>query len=267
MGAISSHLRVSSIHIYPVKGCRGIRLDRAQVRHRGLESDRRFMVIDAEGVFMSQREHPRLALLDVAIAGEKLRLGGAMDVPLRPSGPKRRVKIWDDIVDAVVVPDASALLSDHVGVACGLVYMPEETVRPVDAKYATPSDEVSFADAYPVLLASLASLADLNARLEVPVPMDRFRPNLVVEGGEPYEEERFPRAQIGSISFRMPKRCARCDVVLVDQATAAKGKEPLRTLAKYRTENNKVNFAMNLIPENEGVIAVGDAVTYAASIG
>jgi uncharacterized protein YcbX len=140
--------------------------------------------------------------------------------------------------------------------------MPDDVVRPVEAPYGAPGDRVGFADAYPYLLATTASLAELNARLDVPVPMNRFRPNLVVEGGEAYEEERHPRVRIGALTFRMPKRCARCQVTTVVQATAAVSKEPLRTLASYRTEGNNVYFAQNLVPDGEGILAVGDEVDY-----
>ena len=140
--------------------------------------------------------------------------------------------------------------------------MPDDAVRPVESPYGKPGDRVGFADAYPVLLATRASLADLNARLEAPIPMNRFRPNLVIDGGDAFEEERHAGVRVGATYFRMPKRCSRCNVTLVDQATGLAGKEPLRTLATYRTENNKVYFAQNLIPDADGTIAVGDEVGY-----
>lgn len=267
-------MRLSSIHVYPVKGARGISLERADVLRGGLRHDRRFMVIARDGRFLTQRSHPRLALVDVALADRALRIGvagAAVEVPLddgayRDVAP-RSVKVWDDDVDAVEVPgDASALFSDHLGEACTLVYMPDDVVRPVEQPYGESGDRVGFADAYPVLVASLASLADLNERLvargEAPVPMDRFRPSLVIEGGAAFDEERHARVEVGAVTLRLPKRCARCQVTTVDQRTADVGKEPLRTLATYRTEDNKVYFAMNAIPTGEGKVSVGDRVRW-----
>jgi uncharacterized protein YcbX len=136
-------------------------------------------------------------------------------------------------------------------------------VRPVDPTYAEPGDRVGFADAFPVLVATLSSLDDLNARLAEPVTMDRFRPNVVLAGSPaPFEEERHPRLRIGDVVFRTPKRCARCEVTTIDQGTAERGKEPLATLATYRRDGNKVLFAMNAIPDAEGVLRVGDPAAF-----
>ncbi len=230
------------------------------------------MVVGPDGRFLTQRTHPRLALIETAIEGDRLVLltsarpsAPPVHLALAPSGPRRRVRIWDDECDAVTLaaPGLDALLEACAGEDAALVYMPDDVIRAVEAPFGAPGDRVGFADAYPVLLATRASLADLNARLAVPVPMSRFRPNLVIEGGAPYEEDRFGRVRIGDLGFRMPKRCARCSVTTVDQLTAEVGKEPLRTLAKYRTESNTVYFAQNMIPDRAGTIAVGDVVTYA----
>ena len=277
-------MRLAELHVYPLKGARGVALDRAEVLAGGLRHDRRFMLLDARGEFITQRKHPRMALVTTAFVGKSLAIGvpgsaAAIELPLDPvldsrAGrggdplPRRTVRIWDDDVEAALVksPVVEAL-SDHLGEPCSLVFMPDDTGRPVEAPYGAPGDRVGFADAYPVLLATRASLADLNARLPAPVAMDRFRPNLVIEGGEPYEEEAHPRVRVGSLTFRMPKRCSRCAVTTVDQQTAVVGKEPLRTLATYRTENNYVYFAQNLIPDGlDGdravVLSVGDEVRY-----
>lgn len=238
------------------------------------------MLLDASGEFVTQRKHPRMALVTTAFASaDRLAIGtpgaGAFELALVPAAasagdrrPRRTVRIWDDDVDAVEVsgPVVEAL-SDHLGERCSLVYMPEGAVRPVEAPYGAPGDRVGFADAYPVLLATRASLADLNARLAEPVPMNRFRPNVVVEGGEPFAEEAHPRVRIGALTFRMPKRCSRCAVTVVDQETAAAGKEPLRTLASYRKVDNNVYFAQNLIPDDLAgarsvTLSLGDEVTY-----
>ena len=246
-------MRLASIHVYPVKGARGISLAKSDVLRSGLRHDRRFMLVDRDGMFMTQRLHPKLALVDVALGEESIRIGGEIEVPLAiPSSLARtKVTVWKDTVDVIAVPgDASTWFSDRLGVACTLYWMPPDVER------------AGFADAYPVLIASLASLADLNARLDTPVPMDRFRPNLVVEGGAAFDEERFPTATIGSVTMTMPKRCDRCVVTTVDQRTAEVGKEPLRTLATYRKDGNQVYFAMNAIPECEGSVAVNDPVSW-----
>jgi uncharacterized protein YcbX len=248
-------MRLASIHVYPVKGARGVTLPASDVLRSGLRHDRRFMLVDADGQFMTQRRHPKLAIVDVTIGAESITIGGEIDVPLSlPSSLARTlVTVWKDTVDAISVPgDASEWLADHLGVPCTLYWMPPDVARP------------GFTDEFPLLVASLASLADLNARLETPVPMDRFRPNLVVEGGAPFDEERFPTATIGAVRMTLPKRCSRCEVTTVNQSTAEVGKEPLRTLASYRKDGNHVYFAMNAIPEGEGRVAVNDPVVYAS---
>lgn len=279
--------RLAEIHVYPLKGARGISLERADVLAGGLRHDRRFMLLDAHGDFITQRQHPRLALVSTALLpaedapdGAPARLAIAtpgneplaMPVAPRETQKRRTVRIWNDDVAAVeIAGPIVAALSEHLGERCTLVYMPEDVVRPVEAPYGAPRDRVGFADAYPVLLAAQASLAELNTRLkDAPVPMNRFRPNLVVEGGEPYAEDEYPRVRIGALTLRMPKRCSRCSVTTVDQETAAVGKEPLRTLARYRAVDHHVYFAQNLIPDGlDGdqaiAVSVGDEVTYLVS--
>ncbi|HVH46674.1 MAG TPA: MOSC N-terminal beta barrel domain-containing protein [Labilithrix sp.] len=265
---------VHSLHVYPLKGARGISLEHAEVLLSGIRHDRRFMALDEHGVFVTQRSHPRMALVDVAIEKGQLQLsalGHTAAVPLTPDGPRRRARVWKDDVEAIEVDgEAAQLLSDHLETKCSLVFMPLDVVRQVDEQYGRPGDRVGFADAFPFLVASLASLAELGARLErsgmPPVPMDRFRPNIVVEGGAPYEEDEAVTARIGPVIFRMPKPCARCQVTLVDQQTGEQTKEPLRTLSTYRKVASAVNFAMNAIPdldaEESAVIRVRDPVVY-----
>jgi uncharacterized protein YcbX len=269
-------MHLAELNVYPLKGARGIALDRAEVLRGGLRHDRRFMLLDAKGTFVTQRSHPTLALVVTELTDSELVLrtpkGDAARTPLRPDGERRAVRVWnDDVEAAVVLGPAAALLSEHLGETCSLVFMPDETVRPVEVPYGAPGDRVGFADAYPVLLATRASLAELNSRLSVAVPMNRFRPNFVLEGGDAWEEELHGSVRVGGLVFRMPKRCARCSVTVIDQATAQVGKEPLRTLASYRRENtlsgvtkrdNKVYFAQNLIPNAEGSVAVGDEAVY-----
>ena len=260
-------MKLSSIHVYPVKGARGIALDRADVLFGGLRHDRRFMVVTDDGMFITQREHPRLALVTTAIEGDALILGAAGSIvrlPVAPEGRGRRhVHVWHDAVEAVEVHgDAAGALSEHLGVKCQLVFMPVDVIRPVDPRFSNAGDRVGFADGFPVLLAASASLDELNGRLEVPISMNRFRPNLVVGGGDAFEEDRHDEAWVGDLRFRMPKRCARCPVTTIDQLTAEVSREPLRTLSRYRRIANNVYFAQNLIPDREGAVTVGDAIRY-----
>ncbi len=268
-------MHVASLAVYPVKGCRGIDLERVEILRRGPRSDRRFMVLGKEDTFLTQRTHPRLALVGTRLHEGTLELfveGRSVTVPLAFDGPGRSVRVWDDDVSGIVsgFAEADAFFSAWLGEKCTLVAMPEDAERPVEAPYGAADDRVSFADGYPVLLATNASLHALNEALvasgAAAVPMNRFRPNIVVEGGTPWAEDLFDRVRIGSMTFRMPKRCARCAVTTVDQATGAVGKEPLKTLATLRCENNKVYFAQNLIPDlvpgAPSFIAVGDEVVY-----
>lgn len=224
------------------------------------------MIVDAHGQFVTQREFAPLALIQTALEGDGLRLTAPgrpeLVLPLtHESGGLRAVQIWDD--HAVGVPHAlgSAWFSNYLGSQHELVYMPEHHQRQVNPARAKPGDIVSFADAYPFLLISEASLADLNARLEIPVTMERFRPNIVISGTEPFAEDSYARVRIGAISFRGPKRCERCVVTTIDPLTSEVGKEPLRTLAKFRMQDQKVWFGMNLIHDHVGVLRVGDAVS------
>ncbi|EYF05522.1 MOSC domain-containing protein [Chondromyces apiculatus] len=265
-----SEIRVSSLHVYPVKSARGLTVTEAEVEARGFAHDRRFMVVDERGAFFTQRELPAMALIGVAIQGETLVLTvpglGHAEVPLRPQeGGARRVRVWDDECEAVAVsPEAADLLGRHLGRRCELVYMPESSLRPVRDGREEPGDLVSFADAFPFLIVSRASLEGLNARLaereQGAVPMDRFRPNLVVEGCDPHAEDGWSEIAIGAVRFQVTKPCARCALVTVDQERGVAGKEPLATLATYRKDQGQVLFGQNMVPTGRGVIRVGDPV-------
>jgi uncharacterized protein YcbX len=257
---------VSSLHIYPVKSMRGIGVQEARVAERGFEYDRRFMVVDAHRTFITQRQHPRLALVDTSIEGSNLMISvseaGAVRVPLElPAADRIMVQVWHDVVPACTVSaQADEFLSTFLGIACTLVFMPDDAQRPVKQPYAREHEHTSFADAFPFLLTSESSLEDLNHRLEKPLPMNRFRPNIVVEGTAPYAEDGWNRIRIGSAEFRVVKPCSRCATTTVDQSTGVRGEEPLRTLAQYRGRDGTVNFGQNLIHTKAGVISVGHPV-------
>ena len=256
---------VSALYVYPIKSCRGLRVPEWAVGARGFVADRRWMIVDAAGQFVTQREHPRLALVDVALAGNELRLdaprAGELALPLADeSGEPREVRVWQDRALGLAHERGSAWFSRYLGAAHELVYMPDRHRRQVNPARAEPGDLVGFADAYPFMAISEASLAALNARLEVPVQMERFRPNIVIAGAAPFAEDGYTRVRIGEISFRGPKRCERCVVTTIDPRTAERGPEPLRTLAKFRLQDHKVWFGMNLIHDHPGVLRVGDRV-------
>ena len=259
--------RLSAIWAYPIKGARGTSVRAAAVGERGLVDDRRYMLVDGDGVALTQRENARLALVSPIVVPEGE--GLAVDAPGMPTlrvgnhGPARVVSVWSSAVEAVEVEGAE-WFSAFLGERCALVYMPEASRRSVKEKYARDAI-VSFADGFPFLLANEASLADLNRRLEAPVPMDRFRPNLVVEGAPPWAEDGWTTLTIGSIPFTAPKPCERCVVTTIDQATGVAGKEPLRTLATFRAREGgsgaTVCFGENLVHHALGTLRVGDVVT------
>ncbi len=263
-------MNLSEITIYPVKSLRGSSVAEARIERRGLEFDRRWLVVDAYGQFLTQREHPMMATVSTAIANGRLVLrNGEKSIEVsEPSDRRATVAVWNDVCQAAVCSDdVGDWLSDVLKVECRLVAMPESTHRPVDRDYAVrPDDHVSFADAFPFLLIGRASLDDLNRRLENPVPMDRFRPNLVIGGAEAFAEDGWKRIRVGEAEFEVVKPCSRCVMTTIDQRTGEKtGVEPLRTLASYRTvERNgaqKILFGQNLISGSAGsTVRVGDTV-------
>ena len=260
-------ITLSGIHIYPVKSLGGITLREAQCTGRGAQFDRRFLVVDPKGKFFTQREYPKMATVWVDIEDDNLTLAApdldAVIVPLQPApAPTYQVSVWSSMVQAhEVSADANRFLSDYLGTDCKLVYMPDSTQRKVNPQFAGNGEIVSFADGYPFLLISDASLDDLNSRMATPLPMNRFRPNLVVTGCTPYAEDGWKEIRIGESTFRLVKPCTRCQVTTTDQATGeVVGPEPLHTLAKYRNSAEGVMFGQNLLPLKLGRIALGDVV-------
>ncbi|MFN3874881.1 MAG: MOSC domain-containing protein [Flavobacteriales bacterium] len=257
-------LVLASIHIYPVKSLGGFSVAEARLTDRGLEHDRRWMLVDAEGRFVTQRELPAMACLHCAPSGAGFRVtdvrgGDAIELPwVLGEGASAMAEVWGDRVRLVMAPAAwSAWFGERLGRAVRLGYMPDATRRPADGRYADALTSLS--DGFPYLLVSQASLDDLNARLPEPIGMERFRPNLVVAGGTAFQEDGWKAVAIGGARFRMVKPCARCAITATDQGTGERGKEPLRTLAAYRARNGKVLFGMNAVGEGHSV-RVGDLV-------
>lgn len=258
-------LRVSALAIYPVKSMRAVPRERLSLDIVGPVGDRRFMVVDPEGGFVSQRACEAMARIGASLEGGRLvlRAEGAepLELPGAPEGPSRRAVVWGDEVDAVAVEAADAWISERLGRPVHLVYVPAERARQAPLGYAREGDRVGFADGFSLLVTTEASLAELNARLAEPVPMDRFRPNIVVSGGEPWDEDRWRRIRVGEVELELVKGCARCLVTTTDQRTGVRGKEPLRTLATYRRrEDGGVYFGVNAQHRGLGEIALGDPV-------
>ncbi|MEO6000449.1 MAG: MOSC N-terminal beta barrel domain-containing protein [Chitinophagaceae bacterium] len=262
-------MTVSELYIYPVKSLGGISLESAEIEERGFRYDRRWMLVDDNNIFMTQREHPTMALLKVAIIEKALNIkytpgaDTALQVPLEPVEQLfTSVEVWSNKCKAQwVSKTADEWFSDILHTNCRLVYMPDESRRIVDIRYAHQKEITSFTDGYPFMMIGQASLDDLNSRMNVPLPMNRFRPNIVFTGGEPYEEDLFENFNIGSNEFFGVKLSERCIVTTIDQQTGIKGKEPLTTLSRYRAKDNKIFFGQNLLHKGEGAIKIGDTIT------
>jgi len=263
-------LILSEIWIYPIKSLGGIALSKAIVRGKGLEYDRRWMLIDASGVAMTQRVHPEMALFKTQMQGEKLLVSYSKGREISSIAFSTAIpdwdtwmvaRVWDDDVQVLEVDrQISEWFSRNLGVACKLVAFPEEKPRKVDSRYSINKEHVSLADAYPFLIIGQSSLDDLNKRLNEAVPMKRFRPNFVFTGGTAYQEDQWRDFSIGKIPFVAVKKSERCALITVNQNTAEKGKEPLRTLSDYRKEGNKVCFGQNLVALAEGEVVLGDPI-------
>jgi MOSC domain-containing protein len=262
---------LASVHIYPLKGCRAVDLKESVVEPWGLAGDRRWLLVDADRQFITQRKHPALARLVVGCGpGADITVSSDGYPPLRVVAPGGcaellKVTVWrSTVLAAAAGPAADAWFSAYLGEPVGLVYLDDPTRRAVDPEFGADGDTVSFADGYPLLLTSTGSLDQLGEWLaaagEQPVPMNRFRPNAVVAGLEPWAEDRWRRIRIGSASFRVAKPCGRCVVTTTDQTTGERGTQPLRMLAARRRFGKNVVFGQNVIPDSPGLIRVGDPV-------
>ncbi len=254
---------LSGLMIYPVKSLAGIELRQSEVDRFGLRHDRRWMVVDAAGKFLSQRKLPQMTLIRQTLSADGLTLSteGKPDLhlPLTPREIDRiEVDVWHDHCHAIPSgSEADTWLSEALGQPCRLVYFPDGEERPVDPEYAESQDRTAFSDGFPLLLISEASLEDLNARLEQKLPISRFRPNLIVSGCNAYAEDNWRQIRIGELDCRVVKPCSRCTITTVDPKTAQRGPEPLKTLAGYRRQGNKVFFGQNLLHNGPGFLEAG----------
>ena len=259
-------LTLSEIWIYPIKSLGGIRLSKSEVLPKGLRYDRRWMLIDDAGIFITQRAHSIMAFFKLSFSGEQFTVNFKNKfIHLPADAPVSQVPItatvWDDTIEVYeVLGEYSQWFTQRLGINCRLVHFPEENQRLVDEKYRLENDSVSLADGYPFLIIGQSSLDDLNTRLENPVPMNRFRPNFVFTGGKPFDEDHWRNFTIGKNRFVGVKPCGRCAVPTVNQETAERGAEPLATLATYRRVNNKVYFGQNLLAIDCYEIYEGDEI-------
>jgi uncharacterized protein len=258
---------LSQLWIYPIKSLGGIQVHSWPAEQKGFRFDRRWMIVDKKGAFMTQRTHPLMALFklswnpghfDVTFQGHTLKL----DIQPDPVSADESTKIWDDGVDVREVSrDHSAWFSEMMKSPCRLMFFPERNLRPVESRFRVNNEQVSLADAFPYLVIGQSSLDELNSRLEHPVPMNRFRPNIVFTGGTPYEEDTWKNFTVGDNLFSGTKPCSRCIMITTDQDTAKRSAEPLKTLARYRNRNNKTYFGQNAIALRAGEIKVGDTIS------
>ncbi len=262
-------LTLTQISYYPLKSTAGINTRQTDVEPRGLKDDRRWMLVDVHGRFLTAREHPQLLQIKAGFNAEALTLS-APGMPVleldeaRPDGGLRLdVTVWRDQLNAAAMPvTADVWCSEYLGLGCRLVYMDEQCERASDPDYSLHGDRVSFADGFPCLLISKASLDDLNTRTPLAISMRRFRPNLVISGCEAYAEDGWQRLRIGAVEFAAVKACTRCVLTTVDPDTSEKHPEmePLRTLGGYRRTERGIAFGKNLIPRGTGTLWVGDPV-------
>jgi uncharacterized protein len=260
-------ISLSSLIYYPIKACRGFEVHESKVERMGLEHDRRMMVVTPEGEFLTQREYPKLALITPTLIKDSVTLSAPSFNPIhfniQRSGPAWPVDIWKSKgVDAIDQGDESAQwFSDWLGVPVRLVHIADGFKRKLNADYAIHADDhTGFADGYPILIISEESLQDLNSRLDSKLPMNRFRPNIVIAGCEPFAEDSWKRIKFGEIEMAIVKPCARCVVTTIDKETLEKSKEPLKTLSTYRNHELGAIFGMNVIPLNSGRLEVGMSV-------
>jgi hypothetical protein len=270
-------LSLASIHVYPMKSLGGFEVPKARITDRGLEHDRRWMLVDDQGRFVSQREIQEMACLHTLPSPEGFRVtdirnADTLDLPWELSGgPEQDVVVWEDRMRAVKAPpELSAWFSARLERTLELVYMPDHTERNVDRNYA--EGITSFSDGFPYLIISQASLDALNARIPKGehVPMERFRPNLVIAGGQAFQEDTWSRIHVGAARFDVVKPCSRCIITTTDQRTGERSKEPLRTLATFRRDlsparTGKVDFGMNAMGDHYGTVARGAIVTILGS--
>lgn len=250
--------RISQLFIYPIKSLGGISLHESRVEARGLAYDRRWMLCDENMQFITQREHKELTLfklqqIDSGFAIEYI--SERFQIPFGVNGTSTQVKIWDDVCDAIEFLEGSIWFTSVLGYTCKLYYMPNDSERKVDEKFAKGKHINSFSDAFPILIAGQQSLNQLNLKMKQAIDINRFRPNIVFDGGEPFCEDNFRVFSIHKTILQCVKPCARCQVIGINQTSSEINTEPLKVLATFRTQENKIMFGQNVI-----VIQAGELI-------
>jgi len=268
-------LHVSELAIYPVKSLAQVRINESRVDDFGLHNDRRWMVVDQQGRFITQRQQSRMCLIQVTFlvpstadkqsSATAIQLSApgmpSITVEIPISKKFELVTVWNDQCNAIDCgSDVANWLSEFLSVTCKLVYFSEDEIRQVDQTFAQPNDRTAFSDGFPILLLSQASLDDLNSRLVDAIPMKRFRPNIVVSGCDAFEEDNWKLIRIGELFLRIVKPCSRCVIPSINTDTGERNKEPTKTLLQFRQRDNKIYFGQNVITNGPGFLSVGDEI-------
>lgn len=261
-------LIVSALYIYPIKSCGSISLTSSLVEKRGLQYDRRWMLVDENFQFITQRTNSKLAWIRPSITEQGLvihhfKSKESLQVPFISEGKRVRVTVWDDECDALLYDKiVNEWFSDQLSMNCRLVYMPDWSMRQIDLTYAPEGEVTAFNDGYPILLLSEKSMENLNAKMEKPLPISRFRPNIVFSGGYDHQEDDLSGFSINDAEFEGVKLCARCNVPTIDQGSLLSTNEPTATLATYRLKDKKILFGQNVLVKKTGSIRVGDVLNF-----
>ncbi len=261
-------IQITQLRVYPVKSLGVQESQKWLIDKRGLQFDRRWMVVDPQGTFITQRNTPRMSHCHPRFFGDHWDLTceglAQLRLPEPQTGGPISVRVWGDeeITAELCGPEADAWITGALCVPARLVYLPDKTHRPIDPPYGREGEIAGFTDNHPILVVGEESLADLNERLEISVPIQRFRPNIVIKGAPAFAEDTWKQIQIGPVTLRATMPCARCSFTTLDHETGiTTGSEPLRTLATYRRSGTDVRFGMYYVPEVGGQISVGDEVT------
>ncbi|MDH5424863.1 MAG: MOSC domain-containing protein [Gammaproteobacteria bacterium] len=254
-------MKVSELYIHPLKSAAAVAVTKAAIDAFGFEHDRRWMLVDEKGEFLSQRQFPRMCLINAAVQATGLRITRPGAEPIDVLANKHavtRVKVWGDVCQAHDCGDRAAnYFSEFLQTPCRLVFFPDDEVRQVDLNFAKKGDITGFSDGFPLLVITQASLDDLNSRLRQPVAMSRFRPNIVISGSDSFAEDSWECIRVGGITLRVVKPCSRCSIPSVDPVTAKRSAEPVKTLRTYRMQDSKVYFGQNVIADSTGCLQVG----------
>jgi uncharacterized protein len=259
-----NELELTRLFVYPLKSAQGIEVAHAQVTERGLEHDRRFMLVDADGNLVTARQQAKLLTVTTRIGTEHLLLSAPnmpeLRVPLEPEGPERQVRVWADwMLGLDVGPEASTWFSHLFNSSLSLVWMPDRAERRMNPGFG-PS-RLSFADGNPLHLIHESSLSDLEKRVGMPLGVERFRPNLVVRGMDAYAEDGWSILHLDTLELKVHEACARCMMVNLEPVTGGIGLEPLRTMAGHRRQGKQVLFGQHLHALTLGELRVGQRGT------